>query len=82
MQIEIPESITASLRLPVPEVEPRLRTELAIALYSQGILPFGKASELAGISRYGFAGLIGSRDIPRHYTDSELAQDVDYAGRQ
>ena len=60
--------VAHSIRLPVPEVEPRLRTELAIALYAQGILSFGKATELANLSRYAFAELIGDRDIPRHYT--------------
>ena len=82
VHLDIPESIASSLRLPVPEIEPRLRTELAIALYAQGILPFGKAMELAGTSRYGFADLIGQRQIPRHYSDSELAQDLKYAGGQ
>ena len=82
LHLDIPESVTSSLRLPVPEIEPRLRTELAIALYAQNILPFGKASELAGTSRYEFAGLIGRREVPRHYTDDELAQDLEYAGGQ
>lgn len=81
LHIEIPESITSSLRLPVSEMEPRLRAELALALYAQQILSFGKASELAGISRHAFAELIGQRRIPRHYTDQELAQDLEYAGR-
>jgi predicted HTH domain antitoxin len=80
--LDIPESIAASLRLPAPEVEPRLRTELALALYAQGILPFGKASELAGISRFVFADLITNRDLPRHYTEEELAQDLEYARGQ
>jgi predicted HTH domain antitoxin len=80
--LDIPESIASSLRLPGPEVEPRLRSELALALYAQGILPFGKASELAESSRYAFAGLVTSRNIPRHYTDAELAQDLDYARGQ
>jgi predicted HTH domain antitoxin len=79
VHLEIPESIATSLRLPPSEIEPRLRTELAIALYAQGILSFGKASELAGASRYTFADLIGQRGIPRHYADSELAQDLAYA---
>ena len=57
--LDIPESVTSSLRLPVPEVEPRLRSELAIALYSQGTLPFGKACELADVSRYAFADVVG-----------------------
>lgn len=80
LHFDIPESITGSLRLPEPEVEPRLRAELAIALYAQGILPFGKASELAEISRFGFADLLAQREIPRHYTEQELAQDLQYAG--
>lgn len=80
--LDIPESIAASLRLPVPEVQPRLRTELALALYSQGILSFGKASELAEISRLTFADLVASRNLPRHYTEEDLAQDLDYARGQ
>jgi predicted HTH domain antitoxin len=50
------------------EVKPRLRTELAVALCAQGILSLGKAAELATISRYAFADLVGERSIPRHYT--------------
>ena len=80
--LDIPESVASSLRLPVPEVEPRLRSELAVALYAQGILPFGKASELAGASRYAFADLIASRDIPRHYTEDDLTLDLVYGRGQ
>ena len=79
LHLEISESITSSIRLPEPEMEPRLRAELAVALYSQGILPFGKASELAGNSRLVFADLVGRRGIPRPYTEQELAQDLEYA---
>lgn len=82
LHLDIPESIAANLRLPDAEVEARLRSELAIALYAQGILPFGKASELAGVSRLEFAGTTGQRGIPRHYTEADLKQDLEYAGRQ
>jgi predicted HTH domain antitoxin len=80
LHLDIPESITSSLRLPEPEMEPRLRAELAVALYAQSILAFGKASELAGISRFAFAELLAQREIPRHYSEHELAQDLEYAG--
>ena len=80
--LDIPESVANSLRLPVPEVEPRLKRELAVALYAQGILPFGKACELAGTSRYAFAELVASRNIPRHYTEDDLTLDLDYARGQ
>jgi len=80
--LDIPESVANSLRLPASEIEPRLRTELALALYAQGILRFGKASELAEISRFAFADLVEQRNIPRHYTEDELTQDIGYARRQ
>ena len=78
-RLDIPDLIARSIRLPLPEIEPRLRTELAIALYAQGILSFGKAAELAGTSRYAFADLIDNRNIPRHYTEDDLRHDLDYA---
>ena len=80
--LDIPESIANSIRLPMPEVEPRLRLKLALALYAQGILSFGKAGELAGLTRFAFADLTGERNIPRHYTAQDLAQDLDDARRQ
>jgi predicted HTH domain antitoxin len=47
--LHIPDSVTSGLRLPEEEIEARLRTELVIALYEQGILSFGKGCELAAI---------------------------------
>jgi predicted HTH domain antitoxin len=80
--VDIPESVAKSLRLPAAEIEPRLRTELAVALYAQGILPFGKASELAGTSRFAFAEFVSQRSIARHYGEDDLTQDLDYARGQ
>ena len=80
--LDIPESIASSIRLLAPEVQTRLRAELAIALYAQGILSFGKASELAELPRFAFADLITQRNIPRHYAEEELMQDINYARGQ
>ena len=82
MTLTIPDSVAQSLRLPVHEIEPRLRSELALSLYAQNTLSFGKASELAEISRYAFAELAAARNIPRHYGDEDLTLDLAYAGRQ
>lgn len=82
LHLEIPESVAASLKLPAPEIEPRLRRELAVALYSQGVLSLGKASELAALSRYTFGDLLASRGIPRHYSDDDLKFDLEYARGQ
>ena len=38
-----------------------------------------RLSELAESFRFGFAELVASCDIPRHYIDEELTQDPGYA---
>ncbi|NTU63631.1 MAG: UPF0175 family protein, partial [Chloroflexi bacterium] len=50
LQLEIPDSVTQALRLPRAEQQQRLTTELALSLYAQGILSFGKAREMAHFS--------------------------------
>jgi predicted HTH domain antitoxin len=57
--LNIPDSVARGLRLPENEVESRLRMELSVALYAQGILSFGKAAELANVSRFLFADPTG-----------------------
>ncbi len=80
--VQIPESIARSLRVPEAEAEQRVREELAAALYARGLLSFGKASELAGVSRFAFSDVVTQRDIPRHYGQHELNEDAAYAGGQ
>ena len=77
--LDIPDSVVAGLRLPEGEIPQRLRTELAIALYSQAALSLGKAAELADMSRVLFGELVGQRGIPRRYGETDLAQDLTYA---
>jgi len=61
--IEIPREIIHATRM-TPE---ELRRELAIHLFQQGKLSFGKAREMAGMTVWAFQQLLGSRDIPIHY---------------
>ena len=82
LHLDIPDSIVQAMRLPSAERPQRLLTELALSLYAQGILSFGKARELAAMSKYEFGLLLGRRSIPRHYSDADLQDDVTYAGRQ
>jgi len=79
IQLSIPDSVTRALRLPKGEQQARLATELALSLYEQEILSFGKARELAGLSKYEFGLILGERKIPRHYSEEELQDDIDYA---
>lgn len=56
-----------------------LLVELAVALYAQGTLSFGKARELAGREKYEFGQLLARREVPRHFGPEELADDLAYA---
>jgi predicted HTH domain antitoxin len=72
VQIEIPQHLVQATRLTIPE----LRRELAITLFQQGRLSFGKARELAGMDFWAFQQLLGSRGIPPHYDLAEYEADL------
>jgi predicted HTH domain antitoxin len=82
MQLSIPESIIQSIRLPENRIEAELLKELALALYAQELLSFGKARELANLDHRQFSQLLGERNIARHYSETELAEDLNYARHQ
>lgn len=80
--LEIPDTIAQAMRLPEHHQEQALLVELAVTLYAQGLLSFGKARELAQLDKYQFGQLLGQRGIARHYGSEELADDLNYAHRQ
>ena len=77
--LEIPDEVSRAMRLPPPELEHRLRLELAAALYGQQVLSLGKAAEWAGLSRSEMNAWLARRGIPTHYSETELAEDLAYA---
>lgn len=80
-EFEIPDEVYDAFALPEEEREPAVKRELGVALYTHGILSFGKARELAGLTKREFHQLLGDRDIERHYTLEELDEDRAYARR-
>ena len=79
LALEIPDDVADALRLPPDAREVELFKELAVALYQRRILPFGKARELARLTRWEFEELLGHRQIPRDYDEASLAEDLNYA---
>jgi predicted HTH domain antitoxin len=77
--LEIDDEIYDALQLPEGERSQALKEELAVSLYARDALSFGKARALADLSKREFHELLGEREVPRHYTDAELAEDLDYA---
>lgn len=82
IQLIIPDSIAEALKLPRGDRGRELQVELAVALYARGILGFGKARDLAGMSKYGFGLALGERGIARHYGETDLDDDLRYARGQ
>jgi predicted HTH domain antitoxin len=75
--LEIPDQVTEELRIPPDERLSRIRIELAIRLYQKNILSFGKARDLAQLSKWEFHELLGQEHIERHYDLEELETDLE-----
>jgi len=76
--LKIPDHIYLALKLPDSEKESVLLSELAIVLYERNILSFGKARELAQMSKWDFHELLGKRHIERHYDLESFNEDLNY----
>ncbi len=74
--VEIPGDLAEALRVPPGEEVSRLRLELAVRLYQKGILSFGKARQLAGMTKWEFHALLGEEGIIRRYDLEDLERDL------
>lgn len=72
ISIEIPREVVHAARMAPQD----LRRELAIYLYHQGKLSFGKAREMAGMTVWSFQQLLASREIPVHYDTEDYEEDL------
>jgi|GEM_PF-731147 len=57
--------------------EQAIRQEIALQLYDQNIFTFGQARRLANLSVWKFQQLLGQQKILRHYTEMDLADDIE-----
>ena len=73
MGLVIPEEVLQASHLTPLE----LKREIAVMLFAQDRLTLGQASELSEMSQRQFLSLLSSRQIPVHYDQAELAQDLE-----
>ena len=71
ISIEISREIVHATRMKPNE----LKIELALVLFQQGKLSFGKARQMAGLTIWAFQQLLGSREIAVHYDISDYEED-------
>jgi predicted HTH domain antitoxin len=69
--IGIPRDVMHTTRMSPGE----LKRELALTLFQQGKISFGKARELAGMTVWAFQQFLGSREIPVHYDVEDYLED-------
>ena len=79
LDVHIPSSVADAIALPDDRKASEVKSTLAIALYREGLLSFGKTRELADLSPYAFAQLLGTQGVDRHYGDTEFEEDMAYA---
>jgi predicted HTH domain antitoxin len=72
VQMEISQHLAHATRMTIPQ----LRRELAVTLFQQGRLSFGKAREMANMDFRDFQQLLGSRGIAHHYDLAEYEADL------
>ena len=70
--LEIPRDVLHTTRMRPEE----LKCELALSLFQQGKLSFGKAREMVGMTVWAFQQLLGSRGIPVHYDLIDYEDDL------
>jgi predicted HTH domain antitoxin len=80
LTLQLPEQVAAKLAAASTDVATRIKTELALNLYSQGEITHAQACELAGMSRMDFEDLLQKREVVRPYTIEMLDEDVRNAG--
>jgi predicted HTH domain antitoxin len=69
--IEIPPEVIHATRMSPQE----MKLELALTLFQQGKISFGKAREMTGMTVWAFQQLLGSRNIPVHYDVQDYLED-------
>ena len=79
LTLDIPDAVMAAMPVPAADRERYLLLELACTLYAREVLSLGQASELAGIPKLELGLELGRRNIPRHYSEADLAADLAYA---
>ncbi len=72
ISIEVPREIGHAARMDAQQ----LKRELAVHLFEQKKLSFGKAREMAGMTVWGFMHLLGERSVPIHYDVEDCEEDI------
>ena len=85
LSIDISEDVYSTLEIEgytKSKLEKNARQNLAISLFSDGVLSFGKAAELAGMNKWKFMDLLREKKVPFYEpAEEELLNEYKLIGR-
>jgi predicted HTH domain antitoxin len=77
--VQIPDELESLLAGSPEAVQCRVRLDLAVNYYREGVLSLGKAAEMSGVSRLEFERILGERGTVRNYSAGDLDRDLQWA---
>ena len=76
VEMRIPKDILFAAGIREKNAESEFKKELAIQLFREKHLSFGKACELSDMNKWDFLELLGSRKIPLNYDVDSFKDDL------
>ena len=77
ISIDVPKDLIHALKVRERELPKVLREIIAVNLYKEGLISLGKASEIAGVSRWEMFDILAAKKIPLQYYPEDLEEDIE-----
>ncbi len=77
ISIDVPKDLIHILKVRERELPKVLREIIAVNLYKEGLISLGKASEIAGVSRWEMFDILATKKIPLQYYPEDLKEDIE-----
>lgn len=75
VELEIPEEILLSAKIPKKRLNEEIKRLFSFELYREGLISLGKACELSGITKWDFFEINKRAKIPLNINEEELEKD-------
>ncbi|MEJ5172720.1 MAG: UPF0175 family protein [Hydrogenothermaceae bacterium] len=76
VSIDLPDKVAEIMGDSQEMLEKNIKLNLALLLYKRGLLSFGRARELAGLSVWDFIEKLAEAKIPINYDVDDLEEDL------
>jgi len=81
IKLDIPYDLVLGMKITEDQVLSKIKEEIAVSFYRHKYLSFGKARELAELSKQNFSKLLKECGAQRHYEKEDLREDIEFANK-